>query len=492
MPDPVARRTKWKVVIPAFSLTETCGEHDPGAMKCAIPAVGTLPSQHYFIRPVAGEVQAGRNYSAKWIRQEFNWLPLVLEQNGQPWDVAVIYVLSKLQGLVAPNMTTYQGIADDLSAFRAFLEEYEIDFTDFPQHKLKRPTYRFHGYLKNLVFDGRIATTTAKRRMGAVIAFYRWLVTERLLVPANPLWQERDHYLSFKDAKGLAVQKVVKTTDIAIKAPKQDDPYEGAIDDGGKLRPLPIHEQKWLIEALAHLGNVEMTLIHAFMLATGARIQTALTLRVRDGQLVLPDGLDEFRFPVGPGTGVDTKYDKLMTLHIPCWLHERLRIYSHSLRARKRRCRAEGGDTADQYLFLTQQGNPYYQNKRETLAFNPSVMVRHQKKGQTVRTFIADHVIPYIRKHHDPAFHYQPHDLRATYGMNLTDIQLALVQRGEITLAQAREFVKTRMSHESSATTDLYLDYRRNLKMVYEAVDAHERYYRDLVEKAWEGTLEVD
>jgi integrase len=227
------------------------------------------------------------------------------------------------------------------------------------------------------------------------------------------------------------------------------------------------------------------------MLATGARIQTALTLWVRHVQLDLPVGLGEFRFPVGPGTGVDTKYDKLMTLHIPRWLYERLRIYSHSQRARKRRTRAEGGDTEDQYLFLTQQGHPYYQNKSETRAFNPSVTVRHQKKGQTVRTFIAEHVIPHIRKHHDPTFHYQAHDLRATYGMNLTDIQLALVQRGEITLAQAREFVKTRMGHESSATTDLYLDYRRNLKMVYEAVDAHEQYYRDLIEKAWEGTLDV-
>lgn len=418
-------------------------------------------------------------------------MPLVLDQNGQPWDVAVIYVLSKLQGLVAPNMTTYQGVADDLSAFLAFLEEYEIDFTDFPQHKLKRPTYRFHGYLKSLVFDGHIAATTAKRRMGAVISFYRWLVTEGLLAPANPLWQERDHYLSFRDAKGFAVEKVVKTTDVSIKTPKQADPYAGTIDDGGKLRPLPIQEQQWLIEALAHLGNVEMTLIHAFMLATGARIQTALTLRVRHAQLDLPAGLGEFRFPVGPGTGVDTKYDKLITLHIPRWLYERLRIYSYSHRASKRRNRAEGGDTEDQYLFLTQQGHPYYQNKSETRAFNPSVTVRHQKKGQTVRTFMAEHVIPYIRKHHDPAFHYQAHDLRATYGMNLTDIQLSLVQRGETTLAQAREFVKKRMGHESSATTDLYLDYRRNLKMVYGAVDAHEQYYRDLIEKAWEGTLDV-
>ncbi|SOZ16393.1 tyrosine-type recombinase/integrase [Cupriavidus taiwanensis] len=480
-----------KVVIPAFSLTETCEKDDPGAIKRSIAVIDEQPAQNYYFRPVAAEREAGRKRTAKWVRQEFNWFPLILDQNDQPWDVAVVYFLSKLQGLVAPNMTTFQGIADDLAAFLAFLEEYGIDFTEIPQHKLKRPTYRFHGYLKNLVFEGRIAATTAKRRMGAVIAFYRWLVAEGLLTPSNPLWQERDHYLSFKDARGFVVEKVVKTTDVTIKTPKQDDPYTESIKDGGKLQPLTIQEQKWLVEALAHLGNVEMTLIHAFMLATGARIQTTLTLRLKHVMLDPPDGLAEIRFPVGPTTGVDTKHDKLTTLYIPRWLYERLRIYSHSERARKRRTRADGGDTADQYLFLSQQGNPYYQSKRETHAFDPTVKVHHQKRGQTVRTFITEHVIPYIRKHCDPAFRYQPHDLRATFGMNLTDIQLAMVQRGEISLTQARDFVRTRMGHESSATTDLYLGYRRTLKMVYEAVDAHEQYFRELIERAWEGTVDL-
>ncbi|RAS17032.1 site-specific integrase [Paraburkholderia bryophila] len=482
--------TGTKAVIPAFIMTETCGEHDPGAIRRIIAAVGEQPEQCYFIRSVTAEVESGRKTPARWVRQEFNWLPLVLDRDGQPWDAAVIYIVSRLQGQVAPNMMTFHGVADDLSAFLAFLEEHEIDFTDIPQHKLRRPTYRFNGYLKNLVFDGRIAATTAKRRMGAVIAFYRWLVAEGLVTLNHPLWQERDQYLSFKDARGFSVRTVVTTTDVSIKTPKQSDPYAGTINDGGKLRPLPIHEQKWLIEALVHLGNVEMTLIHAFMLVTGARIQTALTLRVRHVKSDIPPGVGEFRFLVGPGTGVDTKYDKRMALHIPRWLYERLRIYAHSERARKRRTRTEGGDTDDQYLFLTQQGHPYYQHKGETRAFNPAVTVRHQKKGQTVRTFIADHVIPYIRKHHDAEFRYQVHDLRATYGMNMTDIQIAMVQRGKVTLAQAREFVKIRMGHESGATTDLYLDYRRSLKMVYETVDAHEQYYRDLIEKAWEGTID--
>lgn len=95
MSEPLAGK---KAVLPAFSLTETCSESDPGAIRRTIPAVGERPAQTYFIRSVAAEVEAGRSDAAKWVRQEFNLFPLVLDHDGQPWDVAVIYILSKLQG----------------------------------------------------------------------------------------------------------------------------------------------------------------------------------------------------------------------------------------------------------------------------------------------------------------------------------------------------------------------------------------------------------
>ncbi len=65
--------------------------------------------------------------------------------------------------------------------------------------------------------------------------------------------------------------------------------------------------------------------------------------------------------------------------------------------------------------------------------------------------------------------------------MNLTDTLLARVERHEIDLNRAREFVKTYMGHERYETTDRYLDYRRNLKMVYDAVDDHEKYFAELI-----------
>jgi hypothetical protein len=59
------------------------------------------------------------------------------------------------------------------------------------------------------VFAGKIAITTASRRMGSVIGIYRWLQTEGRLVTAHPTWNEKDVYLSFKDARGFSKSIIV-------------------------------------------------------------------------------------------------------------------------------------------------------------------------------------------------------------------------------------------------------------------------------------------
>lgn len=476
-------------VLPVFVLTETCDEADPLATRRVIPASAHHAERTYYHREVAKVVDSYGGHP-KWTKFNYNLLPIVLDSRGVPWDAATIYIIFRCQAQLHPDMTTFQGIADDLAVFLRFLEESEVDYLSFPRFKLKRPTYRFQGYLKNRIFQRKIAPVTAKRIMGSVIGFYRFLVAEGIFTPENPLWEERDQYLTFTDTRGLAIGKRVSITDVSLRAPKQIDPYDGCINDGERLRPLPQREQEWLFEALADLQNPEMLLIHLLMVTTGARIQTALTLRAVDVRDELPDSAREYRCRVGPGTGVDTKNNKQLTLHIPRWVYQMLSQYAASDRAVARRNKAKGRGNEDQYLFLTQQGSPYYLQKAESLRFDPELDRRYRERGQAFRMFIRDRVIPWVRQRYAPDFHYKPHDLRATYGMNLVDVQLAAVQRKEITLFQARDFVRVRMGHENSVTTDLYLNFRDNQEMVYAAVDGHETYFRDLIEKAWRGTLD--
>lgn len=470
-----------KIVLPTCIVTEVCQEDIAGSSQRKIPAIYGQSPVIYHFRPITdhdGVVEA-----------MYNLFPVVLDGRGVPWDIATIYILSLLQGASFPNMSTFHGIADDLGAFKAFLDEKNIDFVDFPLNKLRRPTYRFHGYLKQQIFAREVSGTTAKRRMGRVVAFYRWLMQERITDLKHDPWQEREYYLDVKSAIGSSTTKKVRSTDVSIKVAKQDDPFNGMIEDGGKLRPLPPDEQQWIMEALSHFGNSEMILIHLFMLLTGARIQSVLTLRVRHVQLDLPDNLQVFRMVAGAGAGIDTKYDKSMTLHVPRKLYEVLRTYSNSDRAIRRRIRAQGGDTEDQYLFLTQHGAPYYRAKQETHVFNPDFEKRHQKRGQPIRQFVTDYMIPYIRTRHDPKFHYRIHDLRATFGMNQTDVQLKLVEEGKISLSQARAHVQRLMGHEHSSTTDRYLDYRKHMKMAYEAIDRYEEQVEQWIENAMVGRI---
>jgi hypothetical protein len=423
-----------------------------------------------------------------WVRHQFNLFPVVVDTSGVPWAEAAVYLLSRLEEALAPSMSTYAAIAEDLANYRRFLDEYEVDWTDFPLQKLQRPTYRFNGHLRHAVSAGEIASATAKRRMGSVIAFYRWLEVEKVFKPAQTPWKESDHYVQYLDGLGFRRSKTVVKTDLSISIPKQHDPYDGLIEDGGKLRPLPLEEQEWLLDALVSLGNTEMTLVHLFALVTGARIQTVCTFRLRHVLIEMAkEQRDHLRLPVGHGTGIDTKRQKQLVLHIPIWFYRMLQVYAQSARAAGRRKRAAGGDHKNQYLFLSQRGAPLYQGKLEGLSFDGANRLRHPKCGQGVRQFITERIIPFVRaKYKAKAFHYRFHDLRATAGMNWTDHQLKLVEIGQATLHQAREFVRVRLGHNSSSVTDRYLQYRHNVRLVRWAEEEHEIHLKALCERAME------
>lgn len=471
MPSDVAKR----VVLPGFTLTELCDRNDQDAIARKIPMARAHEHLLYSYRPVCRESTVRGMYS-------YNLFPVVVIRTGALWTEANLYLLSCIRRVTSPRMTTYWGIADDLAAFRRFLEDEHIDFDVFPKQRLLRPTYRFRAFLQQGILANEISPTTARRRMGSVIGFYRWLSSEGLLPSENAPWIDRDTYIQITDSQGFAVTKQIKTTDLAIKVPQQRDPYAETIDDGGKLRPLSYDEQEQLIDTLIAIGNTEMTLIHLVALFTGARIQTVLTLRVRHFRQHLSNDVSEVRLPIGPGTMVDTKYDKQMVLFIPPWLYNQLNVYSFSDRAAKRRNTA-GDDSDNQYLFLSNRGVPFYMSKEDCAVFNSSNERRHQKIGQTVRQFIIDRVIPLMGKKTKP-YQYRFHDLRASYGMNLTDQQLKLVEEGKTTLHSARDFVKTRMGHESAATTDLYMNHRQSLQFAAQVQSAYEEHIRTLADKA--------
>jgi integrase len=479
-----------KVLLPVLRLTQLCDTSEPGAIKRAIKASKGHESLTYYHRNAVDEHgKTSGNY---------NLFPVILDSAGKPWLLAAYFLLDKLEGQSRPNMKTYWSLADDLGAFREWLDQCanpEEMLFHFPSVKQQRVTYRYNGFLKAQISGQEvIKASTAKRRMATVTAFYRWLIDEKLFEPENSPWIDRSVRLSFKGRTGAVITKNAVTTDITIRVAKSEVALDDTIQDGGKLRPLSGQEQSWLMEALKSIGNLEMSLISLFMIATGARIQTATTLRVSHFTRELPafpaavsGGGTVHNLRCGPGTGIDTKGDVNKVLQIPEPVYLVLHKYALSARAQRRRL-AAGNDSGDQYLFLTQQGNPYYTAKDESLEFDPDLSSRNTHEGGTIRKFFTQQVIPYIRKHHQSTFHMRPHDLRATFGMNHTDIQNRLVDTGKTTRTKARNIVRQLMWHVSGETTDLYLDYRERLEQVTSAINHYGEQIQAWTDMAMEGS----
>lgn len=485
------RELRRKVLLPVFQLSELASEDDPRAIKRTIKqGVGPAATTYRYRYVWDDQAQRGFNY---------NLFPVVLGRDAVPWYLGTIYILSQLEAVARPHMTSFQSRADDLGAYKEWLDTHdrpdELLF-DFPKIKLRRPTYRYRAHVQQQIYAGEIAPTTGKRRMGTVIAFYRWLQDNGYFTPEYPPWEEKQYQLFFKNTEGFSMVKSVASTDVSIRAPKSEDPFAGAIQDGGKLRPLTGREQDWVLEATHAKGNTECYLVQLFIIATGARIQTVGTLRLRHftspnprfSKSLAGDG-EVFKLNAGPGTGIDTKNDKNGVLQIPRPVFEVLQTYALSQRAEIRRSRfvEKHGERRDPYLFLTQQGSPYYSSRDDLLRFNPGLDRRYEKTGQPVRQFITEHVIPYVNENYDRRFHYRIHDLRASFGMNMTELLLALVQKKVITLHRARMIVKDLLWHESFGTTDLYLNYRSQMNAIYEAVNGYGEWLQERIALAMNG-----
>jgi hypothetical protein len=374
-----------------------------------------------------------------------------------------------LEGKVDPNMLTYATIADDLAAFRRYLDDERVDWLDFSSHKLRRPTYRYNGFLKLAVEAAEASPSVAKRRMGTIVRFYRWMMAEALFKPSYTPWVDSDRFIEWKDGQGFSGVLAVTTTDVSLKDKAAVDVWDERIHDGGTLRPLPHAEQKVLLQLLADIGNTEMTLIHLVSLFSGARIQTVLTMKVRH-VMAKPENIsgDDFRLKAGPGTGIDTKNGTRGVLHMPKWLYERLFIYANSQRAKTRRERALGGDHPDQSLFLSNRGAPMYEPrlKRGELGRLGPHVLRHAKTGQAVRQFIKERLLPEMqRRLNNPSYTFSFHDLRATFGLNTVDSMHERINGKTLTYTQALDQLRHLMWHSHLATTEKYLKYRETLAL---------------------------
>ena len=396
--------------------------------------------------------------------------PIIVQGDGQPSEIFNLYLMKKLQQTIQYDFKTFASISNQLLDFQRFLEDEKLDYLKF--HKLKQlnAIFKYRTRLIEQANAGLISARSASSRINAVVNFYRFLVVEDLVdhqrygIPFQDVYK----YIAVDNEFGARRKLAIKSHDLAIHVPAKA-PNSEAIVDGGELSPLTIEEQTLVLKILQKSSR-EYQLMFYLALFTGARLQTICTLRIKCLLNREADSHGFIHIPVGAGTGVDTKFQKPMTLLIPNWLAQDLKIYINSEQARQRRQKSNYGDSDENYMFLTKLGTPFYTSKAEQQELTEKIKASDSfgtrlklYEGEAVRSYLKVVLLPEIRLI-DPQFQsFKFHDLRASFGMNLLESQLQYLPEGDSAMT-AVEYVQARMGHRNISTTLQYLNYKSRLQ----------------------------
>jgi len=291
--------------------------------------------------------------------------------------------------------------------------------------------------------------------MAAVIQFYRHADIYGLVDRKSPMWEDRQVVVRYYDTVGFERTLVRTSSELAIPNRSRTGLR---LEDG--LTPLRTDDAVRLLEFAKEQRLHEISLILSLGILTGARIETITTLGVKDIENARPDAEtpDTYRIPVGPGTGVNTKFDVSGELMVPKFLINNLREYAYSMRRLRRQGLASKANR--RLLFLTVRGNPY-----ESGSFNRLMTdLRRRALGAGMR-FMGS---------------FKFHQTRATFGTWLMEVALRVAGT-----KAAVAFVKDAMLHKDERTTFLYVRFHERTPVKAAVANEFSAIFSGVVNRDW-------
>ncbi|POF90978.1 integrase [Pseudomonas putida] len=404
-------------------------------------------------------------------------VPVILKPDGSIWKHGSLYILARATDFDPPSDQTLKGYAKSLVDYMNTLAQDDVDYLATPKRQGARPTYHYKAELSFKVNLNEIAASTANCRISAVVNFYRWMKNRYDYHPTESLWNEKIYKIPYQDKRGFYRGRPVITTDLRIKTSTEEPTGDYVIDEG-KLYPYSQEQQTMLVQALVEIGITEMFLSFLFSIFTGSRISTTFTIRqsnIRDPATV---DTNEIALRIGRGSLIDNKFNKSMLIYIPAWLNALLYTYIKSERYKRRAARSSTKVEGEQYVFLTQHGNPYYISKNDK--------ERGQGKpiqdGYSVRQFASKKLQPLINQTGMP-FKFRFHNLRACFCMNEIDRRLKGITNDDTDKVFAvLTTVQERMGHSDFTTTQRYFRYRELKETALQAQSQFENHLQTLAE----------
>jgi integrase len=379
------------------------------------------------------EVIEDRN--VRWVHDKLarpiDNLPQIFWDSGESWHEASHWALTKATSPAGGDIKTVTTLMKHLAAYASWLESVTLDWRHFPMRKQDRAIFLYRGKLIAQRDTGSLAPSTARARIAAVIQFYRHAQIHGLVERKSPIWKDRQVVVRYYDTVGFQRTLVRASSELAIP---------------NRSRPgLRLHE---------------LHLILSLGVLTGARIETITTLGVKDVENARPEAEtpDTYRIRVGPGTGVNTKFDVSGELMVPKFLINDLKEYAYSMRRLRRQGRASESNRG--FLFLTIQGNPY-----ESGSFNRLMTdLRRRALAAGIR-FMAS---------------FKFHQTRATFGTWLMEVALRVAGT-----KAAVAFVKDAMLHKDEKTTFLYVRFHEQTPVKAAVANEFSAVFSGVVNRDW-------
>lgn len=415
----------------------------------------------------------------------FPKMPVILQSNGLPWDIGNAYLLGQLEKPSLSNMRTLTARATHLKYYLQYLEDTGQHFLDLPKLYYERAPQKFRVFMSQVLDNHDFSAETINNVLSTVAHFYKniryeSLVTEESLEnkPFTPIIKS----IMITNRVGLVRSTQVITNDLRIKSSRHQNSPLGKLRDGGSLRPLTPGEQKIIFDGFRkNYASIELELMIRVALETGARQQTVCTLSIgcikeAYSELEATPSMTHVVINGGQRYKADTKGSRLNRLIFRRELIHDLMAYIECERAEDRRLLDNSfyGDTDDNYVFLTRDGNPYYTAQREILdrqdpnaAWNIKAPMMVPKNGQSLRNELG-RFITRIQKT-EPGFKvFTFHDLRATMGMNI----VRSMRANGYPDSKIFDHVRQRLNHSNFKTTEGYLNFDSELSEFYDIQEA--------------------
>ncbi len=359
--------------------------------------------------------------------------PQIFLSDGEPWHEVNQYAFDRYYDQ-QKNLKTVNREMTHLTHYANWLEEEDLHWLHFPKRKYERCLFKFRGYLIKLRDEGFLAPSTTSQTMRSVVAFYRWTSDEGYAQAQSKLFDDKNKIIYFFDDVGFNRSMNVASSELSIP----NRPRTGiTLEDG--LIPISQASTKILMAHLSEYSNHELYLMFKTALLTGCRHETISTLNIDALKKSYPDPLlsNIMRVEVGPGTGVETKFDVYGAVYFPKSLVIELIEYFGSAEAILRRSKAK--KSLQRNIFLTSHNNRY--------------------TNQTFGTLLYRLKNELIESGHSEFGRFQFHQLRATFG---TMMMRALLQTQGVSSLNAIEFVREAMLHKEASTTWKYIKFIEN------------------------------